>query len=737
MSAFEIILDETLETAPVSDYAVIETEIEFLRQDVDAGRLWVRGATLCDYVRLLCQARKIKPKELVSPRVRLRSIIGDAADNVNTILLNRSLEILERESPKSVGELLLHLTHDEFWLAPVSIEHAARFLTIDLSDEILGLVEMQRKIWLQSNHDEKLKEIYAVEFESREDFLQKWFFDKKNRKNLGEFPLLLSDNQASFLLKKIEKDLRETEGAIITDFPQNTPNKKIYARAVEDYFTHHPNRLTADWLAQISPLLSSVERIRLEKLLPIGELAPLSVNADLQTALHWTTDIYLPFRYSSKTKDQCARADSLADSFADWLLENYPKMAFGDYENSPINLRTFYTVKKLLEQNYWVLWTVVDGLNYTNHQKLLRLLGEKSAHLRVVENSPVIAVLPTITEKAKYGLTSGKFPSENTKRDWSHENNFFANFRDGVYAGSSGLGKIQDGLNREKPTVCYWNYLKVDKCYHDETDATSITHEVEAQIQGLAAKINSLVESAHSKNRVAVVICSDHGQMTNSCRQSNFEIGDRHAHGRTALDAVGTIFSNTNSAYIKSADGETVYLNPTSFRLSEPTTVALGATYFVDLKANAETGAVGVHGGLYPEEAVIGLAILMTDAAQQKLSASINGNGESGKSGAIILIVDNPNTVTVNPLSLMIKNLAVGNQGELLLAKVAAKDVKKIEIPIEKFPAPTAGEEFEIEGILRYEFDDGTQDECLITGKIICKSLYTAKNPSILDRFKK
>lgn len=736
MPESQIYLDESGENAPLDGFKVIETEIDFLRHDGISERLWIRGSELCDYVRLLYQSRQQKINESASPRSFLRPLIGEASDKISPALVTRLLAIVEREKAKTLAELLFHFTLNDFWLSPLSIEHAAGFLTVEFDNEISDLAEMQRQNWLKITQDRKLIEVYSQNFNKRQDFLQKWFFDEKTRKDLGEFPLELSKQNALIISEKIEQNLRSTEGVAINYFPKQTPNKKIYAKAAIEYFLHHPHRLTFDQIAKISPLLSSVERTRLEKLLLQNEVSVLPVDADIETALRWATENYFPFRTTQTANGNSEKADVLAESFSDWLLENYPKMAFGDYENSPLNLRPFYTVKKLIEDGFWVLWIVVDGLNFPNHQRLLQLLGDKSANLRVLENSPVFAVLPTITSRAKYGLTSGKFPDENTKRDWTTKTVFSNCFPFGIYASSTALGKLSEGLNKETPTVCYWNYLKIDDCYHDETDLISIQHEVEAQIQSLAAKINHLVESAHDKNRVAVVICSDHGQMISNCRKSNFDVTGKDTHGRTALDTTQSDFDFANSAYLKTNNGETVCLNPTSFRLSEPTTIALGSTYFVDFK-NANAEAVGVHGGLFPEEAVIGLAVLMRDPAHKKLSAEITGNGETGNTGKILLTVDNPNGVTVNPLSITVENLAINEQGELLLAKIAPKDVGKFEIPIEKFPAPNNGEEFEIKGVLQYEFDDGTKEECPITGKLICQSLYTAKNPSLLNRFKK
>lgn len=733
MSELQIIFDESMENPPLDGYKIVETEIEFLQSDGEKP-LWVRGQ-VCNFARGVYQARKVKFQELDSPRLRLRSLIGDVADRINSALLNLSSKILEREKPQDLAELLFYLTGDDFWTSPASITHAARFLTIDFDNELIDLAESQKQIWLAENRKSKLKQIYEVSFSEREEFLHYWLFDERMRRDLGEFPLSLSEKRAESLYDEIGRQLRASEGAIISEFPKRTPNKETYAKAAVGYFSQHTTRLSVSLLAEISPLLSSTERSKLEKLLPLAELAPLEVTADFQTALNWAAEKYLPFCADRAEHLNSAETDDLAASFSEWILKNYPKLTNFDRDTSPINLRTFYTVKKLLEQGYWVLWAVVDGLNYINHQELLRILGEKSANLRVAENSPVFAVLPTITEKAKYGLTSGNFPSENIKRDFDPKRNFFAKFPGGIYAGNSEEDKLLDGLKREKPTVCYWNYTEIDYCFHQRKTVNFIENKINSLLYGLAENINQLVSMARDINRVAVMICSDHGQMTTQCRKLDFDLDGRNAHGRTALDKPETIFA-ANSDFIKADNGETVYLNPTSFRLSEPTTIALGSTYFVDLKASEKHGAIGVHGGLFPEEAVVGLAVLMREPKHKKLSVTVMGAGEAGRNGNVVLSIDNPNQATVGRLLLTINNLKTGGQDVLFSAKIGAQDKADFEIEIEKFPEPTLGEEFQISGVLRYEFDDGAPQECEVTGKLICKSLYNPKNPS-LNRFKK
>ena len=736
MTERQIFLDESKENVAPDDFVVVESEIEFLASD-GAEKLWARGQ-VCDYVRTVYQARKIKVTEIVSPRSRLRVLIGDAADTISAAILTRSLGILDSDAnPKTLSELLFHLTHDDFWTQITSTEHAARFLTIEIEENLGDLAERQRQVWLAENQKSNFNKIYQNSFTERENILREWLFDKKTRKKLGEFPLRLNDKNVALLAEEIGRQMRSTNGATVSDFPAATVNKDVYAKAAVEYFSVNTMRLTSHIIAQLSPLLSSTQRARLERLLPITEIAPLDAEADFSTALNWATEKYLPFRAARRDVGDCAEADRLAESFADWMLESYPKLTALDRETSPINLRTFYTVKTLLEKGYWVLWTVIDGLNYENHQQLLQMLGEKSANLRVAESSAVFAVLPTITERAKYGLTTGRFPQESINRNWNHRSNFLAEFPDGVYAGDTGTVKITEGLKRETPTVCYWNYMAIDKCHHEQTDLTFLKYEVDGLLQGIAGKINHLVSTAKQMDRVAVVICSDHGQMINNCRKLDVELTDEHAHGRTILHSVGKSFSSPNLPYIKTNNGGTVELNPTSFRLGEATTVALGSTYFVDLRANNETGAIGVHGGLFPEEAVIGLAVMMRQPSHKKISANIGGTGESGKAGTIKLEIDNPNLAPVNPLSLTIEGIEVGEQGDLLIAKVPSLCKWEVDLSIANYPAATDGEEFAVEGILHYEYDDGTLEQCAVSGKLTSKSLYTAKNPSLLDRFKK
>ena len=98
---------------------------------------------------------------------------------------------------------------------------------------------------------------------------------------------------------------------------------------------------------------------------------PLDLEASSKDAMQWVTDHYLPFRRWDAAINAAASrprdSDRLADSFVTWILKHYPELRFA---NSVLN----YSVASLVQdlcQTSPVLWVVVDGLGWLDHQELL------------------------------------------------------------------------------------------------------------------------------------------------------------------------------------------------------------------------------------------------------------------------------------------------------------------------------------------------------------------------------
>lgn len=728
----KVILDPSGMNIPDEGYLQVHSEVDFLRND-GTGDIWVSGSA-CDFVRRICKARNVRPIEIDSPENELRLIVGGIVDRLSPAVLKKCLDILGRLKVHHLADILEELTADDLWGENPSYSHAARLLTSDIPDDLSALVEKQVQQWAR-NSDETLSNLYSQALGNRSGTLRYWLMDPQARQVYGEFPIKLTGKHAASLQAELAQQLRLSKGLAIDSFPITTPNKHIYGRCIVDYFSLNAAALSVESLAKVRSLLSINERNALMKLLPSSEIEPLPLSASVEQTLDWAIETYFSERSAQSQDGKVFDADSQAASFANWILETYPALTHVERETSPLNIRPFYEVQKLAK-THWVLWVVVDGLSYPNHQKLLALLATKSMSLRALENVPLISILPTITERAKYSLTTGKFPDENADGNWNTKSNFLSEFPDGIYAGNSGMSTLADGLKCGEIKVCYWNYTKIDKCHHEHVDSSYLTHEVDAHLESLASHINRMVSTAHCPEKVAVIISTDHGQLVANCGRIDLDQEGVRAHGRTILHDPDSLVDMTN-AYSKDLANQTALLNPKSFRLGEPTTVALGSTFFVTMTEDKSGDAIGLHGGLYPEEVIVGMAVLVSNPEYLPVVGVISGEGESGQESSIRLLVDNPNRVAVQPLSLTINDLTIRDQGELATSAVRPMSTLEIDISVDTFPQPTAaGDVFEVEGILAYQFDDGHQETAILTGQLRCNSLYKPKNPSLLDRFK-
>jgi hypothetical protein len=740
----KLMLDASRENDCPDGFLAVESEIEFLRLEVGEQSLFVRGESLCQWARELCRARGLKEGvafvELPSPRNRLRLLIGDWANGVQADVLARAVDLLKQHPDLTRGGLLAWLTGADFWAEAPSREHVARWLLAEFGADLTPLVEAARESWARDCVDESLSRLYQLPLNERRVALKEWLSDDDESAALGIFPLAVEDETAKMLRDLWGQKLRETSGQAMEKFSAKNPNATLIAREAYEYFRYRWDHLTLGAMARIGPMLLPSQRSHLERLVPRDIPEPLPVDASEREALAWA-ERYLSYRQwqvgAALNEAAAAQAvEELADSFADWLLENYPRLTTKSYEDSPLNIRGKYVVNEL-SKSYRVLWVVVDGLNYLNHRRLLQLLANTDAALSVEQDYKLLAVLPTITEKAKYGLTSGLLPRQNANGEWDVRKVLSAAFPHAQYAGETQEDKLKAALADQSTRLCYWNMTAVDDCYHTQTDPDAIHDNIGARLDALAKNISRLVMAAANPDSVAVVISTDHGQMLGPCVAREAKLKDADIHGRTAKGDPLALDDGAGHTYVKAADGSAVLLNPTLFQLSEPTTLALKSYHFGGWSKDSRGRAWGVHGGLYPEEVVVGLSVLLRNHQRKPVTASITGTGEAGKLGRMILWIDNP-----NPAPLRLLALTLNEVGEYRSAFPLGRDVEglsqsPIELELRKFPAPGIGEELNLTGALSYEFSDGVRHECAVTGALVCKQMYSEQRPSLRDRFKK
>lgn len=742
MSA-KLMLDASRENDCPDGFLAVESEIEFLRLEGGEHSLFVRGELLCSWARELYQARGLKEGlafvELQSPRNRLRLLIGDWANNVQADFLARVVDLLKQHPNLTRGELLARLTGADFWSEKPSREHAARWLLAEFGAELTPLVEAVRELWVRNCANEALRLLYQLALNERQAALKEWLSADDESVGLGIFPLAVEGMAAKMLKDLWGQKLRQTNGQAMATLATKEPNGVLIAREAHEYFRHRPEHLNQAVLARIGSWLTPQQQAHLECLIPRPKPILLAPTASEQEAIAWAVKQYLPYRqWQVKTAlaEDSAAAEELGGSFGDWLLENYPRLTTIAYEKSPLNVRAKYLIAELVK-THRVLWVVVDGLNYINHLWLLKLLARTEAALAVGQDETLLAVLPTITEKAKYALTSGLLPGQNLKGRWKIQTVLADSFPQAKYAGKTQVHKIKAWLADESVSLSYWNMTAIDECYHEQTDPGAIANNVEAQLSALAGEISRLVTEAANPDRIAVVISTDHGQMLGPCSKYAMQSKDADTHGRTAKGDPFGLGGDNAQAYLKAADNSAVLLDPMMFCLSEPTTLALGAYHFGERSKDSQGQVWGVHGGLFPEEVVVGFAVLFSQPQRQPLMARLTGDGEAGKPGRLRLQVDNPNPATVRLLTLTLNEVDDFRHPQPVLQDAEKHTLSSIELELSKFPNPVDGEALSVTGTVTYEFADGVRHECAVIGVLNCKQMYSGQRPSLRDRFKK
>ncbi|HWQ35450.1 MAG TPA: hypothetical protein VNQ79_21565 [Blastocatellia bacterium] len=737
-----LMLDASGENDCPADFLAVASETEFWRADGSAP-LFVRGDRLCHWARELCRVRGLKEGpdfvELPSPRNRLRLLIGNRADEVQPNVLTRAVDLLNRHQGLTCGELLARLTGDDFWAEAPSREHAARWLLAPVSAELTPLVKAACKQWARNCTSEALRRLYQLAPDERQSALKEWLSVDDDTIGPGCFPLTVEGEAAAMLREWWGQKLRQTNGQALAAFSAKHPNARLLAAEAYDYFRHRWQDLTSGAVARIGPLLSPAQRSELERLVPRDIPEPLDPGAGEQEAITWAVQCYLPYREwqvstALAEESETQAAEAAAGSFADWLLENYPRLTTRSYEDSPLNLRGRYIVSELLSSSR-VLWVVVDGLNYPNHRRLLQLLAQTDAALSVEQDYTLLAVLPTITRQAKYGLTSGLLPGRNVKNEWNISKVLADSFPQAKYAGVDQVDRLRAWLADENVRLCYWNMTAVDDCYHRQKDIVAIQNNVGAQLDALARIISQLVTTAANPEQVAVVISTDHGQMLGPCLKHPDKLND--IHGRYAPRDQLKLSGDSDCAYVRASDNSAVLLNPTRFQISEAATIALRSYYFGGWPPDSQGRAWGVHGGLYPEEVVVGFSVLRRRHQRRPVTAAVTGTGEAGRPGRVTLWIDNPNPAPLRLLTLTLSEVNEYRAESPLDREVAGLSHMPVELETEKFPASGSEEQLKLTGILAYEFSDGVRHECVVTGTLTSKQIYSGQRPSLRDRFKR
>ena len=255
-------------------------------------------------------------------------------------------------------------------------------------------------------------------------------------------------------------------------------------------------------------------------------------------------------------------------------------------------------------------------------------------------------------------------------------------------------GTLHQDLKKNAHQLYCWDTDKFDHLYHTEQDWQNLYKVQRSHVlKGIAGDIEYCLNQHPNPEHLRIVIASDHGQMIGEVEHlSNCPDG---------LDLKGRM------AIGKTDDSRFVILEAERYGLPHDLSIVRGAACLNAFSYTEKNEIIGSHGGLFPEEVVVGVSVLRQFIARLPIQAHCQGEGTSGQSGELILTVDNLNSVPLTQLCLYTNEMSDLKTGYVLDTEIPAGKKVSIPIPISNFPSlPPSheGNQLSLTGELKFQF---------------------------------
>ncbi|MBF2068019.1 MAG: protein kinase [Calothrix sp. C42_A2020_038] len=692
-----IVLDPTGVYEIPPGYVPITTEVEWMRSfGTTNSPCWIKGQRLCDWAKewlLVWDKLNLIAQEKQSPRLRIARLfepvaVPDEWTEAQLLTLVTKLDSYPQENP--IAHLLADVTQTDrkIWLEAPSVENLAAWLTIQVPQEYRIL----EKVWQQ-----KLQHELAVYYQTDDKlgFLRRWLgIAEPNITELPQYPLEITNILEKEFDDYWTEKLYRTEAKSLDDInitSQQLGFKRI-ANLAYKVFENRPGFLNKVRENKIAPYLDFQQQVTLRDKQSPPKPEPLPIDASPKQALSWVTENYLPFRRWEIVVEQKPygqrNSDRLADSFVQWILEHYPQLKFDTVENSLLNYSVAYNVQNLCSSNP-VLWVVVDGLGWLDHIELLFYLTKNNQLAIESYIEPRFSILPTKTEYAKWSLYTQLLPSH---ASWVNDaGKGFAKMGLGKRYTDNRKAELLKDLKSRKHQLYCWDTQQFDELYHHERDWEHLYNNKRPYIlEGIAKEILFFVKKYQQPENLQIVIASDHGQMLG--------ISDQILPSGNKLDTKGRM------AIGKSNDERLVVLDRERYGLPHDISVVKGAASLGAFNYTTDKKIIGSHGGLFPEEVVVGVSVLRTSVPRLPVLVTCSGKGEANKQGELTITIDNPNSVPLTNLSLGINEISKLEQPLAIKVLANSKLTFNIDIFVPSLPLNHQGDILPLTGELTFQF---------------------------------
>ena len=212
-----------------------------------------------------------------------------------------------------------------------------------------------------------------------------------------------------------------------------------------------------------------------------------------------------------------------SETFVEWLLEHYPKLKLDPVRNSSLNYSVASMVQEFCKTEP-VLWVVVDGLGWLDHEELLRYLTRQNK-LKVERTlQPRLSILPTKTEYAKWSLYTQLPPNDSFWEENADARGFPVMVEGEAFTGErytdNNRHRLIEDLKSKKHQLYCWDTTRLDKVYHSERNWKNLYQVQRPQVlEWIAKDILYFLDEYSESEQLRVVIASDHGQLMGESEQ--------------------------------------------------------------------------------------------------------------------------------------------------------------------------------------------------------------------------
>jgi len=672
-----VVLDPTeLYDIPV-EYMAITNEVEWLRYFFIAeGTYWVKGKQLCDWTEEWLRGwnkteaiieRKYSPKEKLKSLCYPLPIPNKLTEKQIFSLLNQ----LDSYQEDKIAYFLAEITNKQpqFWLEEPSLPHLALWLTLI----VLSEYQFLEQVWVHQRPEHPLNAYYQTE--NKLQLLRQWLGIREPLLiELGKYPLPIPDMLKEEFDQYWQQKIYSSEGKIIDQLiPTTQSGMEEIAQISYQFLNKHPQWITKEKEVKLSGYLASQQKKELTKQKAPPEPLPLTLEKTTEEVLTWVTEKYLPFRcWEIENKQSTSKqkiSDFLAESFVNWIVEHYSQLKLIPVDDSPLNYNVAHLVQNLC-QDHPVFWVVVDGLGWLDHLELISYLTEN--HGLAVENGiqPRLSILPTLTKYAKWSLYSQLLPNSSQWKDDISQG--FSLLQIGKRYTDKQVNKLYKDLKQKKHSLYCWDTTKFDALQHNQQDWHSFYNlERTKSLKGIAEDICYCVKQYPEPEKLKILIASDHGQLLGISTKIANCPAELKPEGRTAL---GT----TN-------DERFIVLNSDRYGIPETLSIIRGSESFGSFSYTESREIIGSHGGLFPEEVIVGVSILCQSVKRIPVVVYCQGEGKAKEKGELKITIHNPNSIPITDLCLYIDQLYMFKNGQPLTT-IKANDKITLNIIIPEFP---------------------------------------------------